>query len=189
MRSTEIKQEMNYRLQMLADKSKQIDTLTYEKTIIEKDILNFYKERCNTEICNVVNLHAAWVDQPEPDPNRNYLEQTGDSEFERLMWLILRNIFGGIADEIKFKDKLCMIGYGTEAVQVPFTYKDRDFQLNIPNIPCLHTFDEFRWSGSYRILIREDKYAVVEIFGCYTADELYENIKSVLDKACEKDGK
>lgn len=81
------------------------------------------------------------------------------------------------------------MGYGPDSIRISFVYKNKDFELNIPNIPCLHTFDEFKWSGAYRISIREDKYSLREIFGCYTADELRENVKTVLDKAVEEASK
>lgn len=184
-RSIEIKKEMDYRLQMLSDKKKQIEKLTYEQSIIEKDILNFYKERCNTEICNMVDLHSAWVDQPEPDPNRNYLEQTRSTDFELLMRLILRNIFGKIANEIRFPKKLIINGFGMSSLDVDFSYKNKNFQLNIPNIKYLNTYEEFRWYGAYILSIREGEYTIEHIASYYTSDELCENIEALLNKACE----
>lgn len=186
MKLTNMEQEMKYRFGMLANKDAQIEALTYEKSVIEQDIVNFYKERTTGEICEMVDFHTAWIEQPEPDPDRNYLEIKRTTTFERLMWLILNNIFNKTAKDIRFTKKICMNGFGTESISVPFTYKNKDFQLNLPNIKCLYEFKTFKWHGMYRLFIREGESTIVEIASYYTSDDMFKNIDMHLDKACEE---
>lgn len=183
-------EEFKKRLQMINDKNKKIEQLNYEIELIKKDALEVYKNRNDDfEICHRVNLHSAWLNQPEKIKHKIYLETKKlKNDYEWLMYWIQKCIFNDIIDRVQFNEKLTILGYNVVGLWIPFTYLGKKYRLSLPNINNIYSFDDFYCS--YYSISREDSESCsCEIGSFYTYKDLQKNIKSLLNKdlGIEKD--
>ena len=181
-----MKESIKKCLAMIDEKEKQKQRLEYEIDLIKSDCVKRYQtERTYGEICDMTDIHGAWYEQPKKITHKVYKHKYMKTKYHWFMYWVQQKIFEDIIWDVTFYGPLMITGWSTVCINVPFKYKGLDFDLRIPNIPVIDTFDDMMSYGWYSLRRRVSPYSFEEFARFDSCDELKENIKDALDKRVE----
>ena len=183
------KDELELKLSMINEKATQINRLNYETELIKKDCVNIYHHRDIIELCEFVDIHSAWYEQPKKITHKIYKRQYLRNKYHWFMYWLQEKIFENVIWDIEFYDKLTLIGYGSLAICVPFKYKGVKFEIRIPNISVIDNFNDMLNHGFYVLLRKPSDHVNIEFANFYSCDEVKEKIKEALDKEIKDEPK